>query len=161
MLRALFPDEVYDLPRDELIAWTAKNDVLRDGLAFSKGSDNDVSTANDMNRLLHMIYSGALFDGTARETAFDILFKQQFNVRLSRFLPPGTKVAHKTGTIGGFRNDSGIIFIDYDNHVILTIFTEWDEAAVWNQPEPYHQRVFEVETAMGKIGRLVYDHFKA
>ncbi len=161
LLRHLFPPEVVDLPHEELIAWATSHDVLRDGLAFSKGADNNVSTANAMNQLLYWMYSGRLFDGEARQTAFDILLKQQFNVRLSRFLPLDTKVAHKTGTIGGIRNDSGIITISDSNHVIVTLFTEWDEAPYWNQPAAHHQRVFEVETAMGVIGRAVYDEFQS
>ena len=160
LLRYLFPDEVVDLPLEELIAWSAKNDILRDGLAFSKGPENNVCTAKAMNKLLHMIYSGELFDGDVRETALDILLKQQFNVRLSRFLPLGTKVAHKTGTIGGIRNDSGIIAISDSNHVILTIFTEWDEAPFWDKPAAHHQRVFEVESAMGEIGLAAYNAFQ-
>ena len=161
LLRYLFPDDVADLPLEELIAWSVKNDVLRDGLAFSKGPENNVSTANAMNKLLHLMFSGGLFADDTRAAAFDILYKQQFNLRLSRFFPLGVKVAHKTGTIGGIRNDSGIIKIAEDNHVILTIFTEWDEAPYWNQPAAHHQRVFEVETAMGHIGLAVYDAFKA
>ena len=160
LLRYLFPDEVADLPPEEVIAWSAKNDVLRDGLAFSKGPENNVSTANAMNKLLHLMFSG-LFADDIRAVAFDILSKQQFNMRLSRFFPLGAKVAHKTGTIGGIRNDSGIIRIAEDNHVILTIFTEWDEAPYWDKPAAHHQRVFEVETAMGHIGLAVYDAFKA
>ena len=159
LIGTLFPAHVYEMSNDELTAWTSENDILRDGLAFSKGSDNNISTANAMNQLLHMIYSGALFDGESTQTALDILFKQQFNVRLSRFFPTGVKVAHKTGTIGGIRNDSGIIYLSDTNHVILTLFCEWDEAPYWNKPEAHHQRVFEVETAMGRIGRLVYDEF--
>lgn len=159
LIRTMFPEGIYDLPRDELMAWQSENDIVRDGLAFSKGSENNVSSANAMNELLHMIYTGALFDGESRQTALDILFQQQFNVRLSRFFPVTTKVAHKTGTIGGIRNDSGIIYISDTNHVILTLFCEWDEAPFWGKPEAHHQRVFEVETAMGRIGRLVYDNF--
>ena len=160
LLRYLFPDEVADLPPEEVIAWSVKNDVLRDGLAFSKGPENNVSTANAMNKLLHLVFSG-LFADDIRAVAFDILSKQQFNMRLSRFFPLGVKVAHKTGTIGGIRNDSGIIKIAEDNHVILTIFAEWDEAPYWDKPAAHHQRVFEVETAMGHIGLAVYDAFKA
>ena len=161
LLRHLFPDDVVDLPLEELIAWSAENDVLRDGLAFSKGPENNVSTANAMNRLLHMMHSGDLLEDAEKETAFDILLKQQFNVRLSRFLPLGIKVAHKTGTIGGIRNDSGIITLGEQNHVILTLFTEWDEAPYWNKPAAHHKRVFDVETAMGEIGRAVYDEFQS
>lgn len=161
LIRSMFPDGVYDLPNDKLTLWSSENDILRDGLAFSKKSDNNISTANAMNELLYMIYSGALFDGESRQTALDILFQQQFNIRLSRFFPATTKVAHKTGTIGGIRNDSGIIYINDSNHVILTLFTEWDEAPYWNKPEEHHQRVFEVETAMGKIGRCVFDEYQS
>ena len=159
LLRHAFPPEVADLPLEDLVKWTTENDILRDGLAFSKGPENNVSTANAMNELLRLMYSGSLFPDELRRVALDILQKQQFNVRLSRFLPLGLKVAHKTGTIGGIRNDCGIISIGDDNHVILSLLTEWDEAPYWNKPVEHHQRVFEVETAMGEIGRAVYDEF--
>ncbi len=158
LLRYAFPPQVADMPVAELVKWAAQNDVLRDGLCFSKGPENNVSTANAMNALLHLLH-GDLFPAELRAVAFEILHKQQFNVRISRFLPLGTKVAHKTGTIGGIRNDCGIISLGEANHVILTLFTEWDEAPIWNQPVAHHQRVFEVETAMGNIGRAVYDEF--
>ena len=158
LLRFAFPPEVADLPLEELVKWTTENDIRRDGLVFSKGAENNVSTAKAMNELLQLMY-GDLFPRDVRAVAFDILHKQQFNVRISRFLPLGTKVAHKTGTIGGIRNDCGIISVSDENHVILSLFTEWDEAPYWNKPAAHHQRVFEVETAMGKIGRAVYDEF--
>ena len=159
LLRYLFPEDVADLPLEQLGEWSMQNDILRDGLAFSCGPENNVSSANAMNQLLRLLWTGAGISDEARETAFDILHKQQFNVRLSRFLPLGVKVAHKTGTIGGIRNDSGIIEIDDSSHVILTLFTEWDEAPYWNRPAAHHQRVYEVETAMGDIGLAVYDAF--
>ena len=153
-----FPPEVADLPLEELVKWTTKNDIRRDGLVFSKGAENNVSTANAMNELLHMMY-GDLFPRDVRAVAFEILRKQQYKHRIARFLPLGVKVASKTGTIGGIRNDCGIISVGDGNHVILSLFTEWDEAPYWNKPAAHHQRVFEVETAMGEIGRAVYDEF--
>lgn len=161
LLKSLFPEELHGKPSEEIEAWSQKNDILRDGLAFSLEPDNNVATANDMNQLLNMMYSGELFSGDVKKTAFDILFKQQFNVRLSRFFPNGIKFAHKTGTIGGIRNDSGIIFIDDSNHVIVTMFTEWDAAPYWDKPIESHQRIFEVETAMGKVGRLALDAYQS
>ncbi len=158
LLRHAFPPEAADLPIEDLVKWTVENDILRDGLAFSKGPENNVSTANAMNALLQRMHAD-LFPDEVRALAFDILRKQQYSQRIPRFLPPGTKAANKTGTIGGIRNDSGIITISPDSHLILTIFSEWDEASVWNQPKAQHQRVFEVETAMGEIGRAAYDAF--
>ncbi|MCY4061946.1 MAG: class A beta-lactamase-related serine hydrolase [Chloroflexi bacterium] len=158
LLRHALPPEVADLPRDELVKWTTENDILRDGLPFSKGPENNVSTAKAMNALLHLMHSD-LFRKDVRAVAFDILHKQQFTHRIARFLPLGVKVASKTGTIGGIRNDCGIIRISESNHVIVSLFVEWDEAPYWNKPAAHHQRVFDVETAMGEIGRAVYDEF--
>ena len=158
LLRYAFPPEVADLPVEELVKWTTENDILRDSLPFSKGPENNVSTAKAMNALLLMMY-GDLFTEEVRAVAFDILQKQQYKHRLGRFLPLGAKVASKTGTIGGIRNDCGIISIGESNHAIVSLFVEWDEAPFWNKPAAHHQRVFEVETAMGEIGRAVYDEF--
>lgn len=158
LLRRAFPPEVADLPTEELVKWTTENDILRDGLVFSRGAENNVSTASAMNELLHMMY-GDLFPRDVRAVAFDILHKQQYTHRIARFLPLGVKVASKTGTIGGIRNDCGIISVGDENHVILSLFTDWNEAPYWNKPAAHHQRVFEVETAMGGIGRAVYDEF--
>lgn len=160
LIGEMFPPEVQAMPMEERMAWASTHDILRDSRTFSLTPDNDISTALDMNSLLHMIYQGELFGGEELETALGILFKQQFNVRMTRFFPPQIKVAHKTGTIGGIRNDSGIIYIDDNNHVILTEFVEWDQAPIWDQAEAQHQRVFEVETAMGKIGQLVLETYQ-
>ena len=85
LLRHAFPPEVADMPVEELVKWTTQNDVLRDGLCFSKGPENNVSTANAMNGLLHLMY-GDLFPADTRAVAFDILHKQQYKHRIARFL---------------------------------------------------------------------------
>ncbi len=158
LLRHAFPPEVADLPAQDLVKWTTENDILRDSLPFSKGPENNVCTAKAMTELLRLMH-GDLFPQGVRAVAFDILQKQQYKHRLARFLPLGTRVASKTGTIGGIRNDCGIITIGEANHVIVSLFTAWDEAPFWNKPAAHHQRVFEVETAMGEVGRAVYDEF--
>jgi beta-lactamase class A len=161
LLKTLFPPEIAELPLEEIRKWSDENDIVRDGTAFSRGPDNNVSTATAMTRLVAMLFKGEIVDSEIKDELIDILLKQQFNDRLPRFLPPGTKFAHKTGTIGGVRNDSGVIYIGETNHVAVTMFAWWDDQAVWHQPEAERQRIFEVETAMGKIGRLVYDHYSS
>jgi beta-lactamase class A len=160
LLKYLFPPEIRDLPLDEIGAWSNEHDVVRDGVTFALTPENNISSAHSMTKLLHMLYSGEIVQGTVKDELFDILHKQQLNQRLPRFLPAGVEFAHKTGTIGGVCNDSGIITIGENNHVIVTMFTHWNDAAVWNNPEARYQRVFEVESAMGKVGRLVYEHYR-
>jgi beta-lactamase class A len=161
LLKTLFPPEISALPLDEIKKWAEQNDIVRDGTAFSTGSDNNVSTAQAMTELVTRLFQGQIVDGTIHEELLAILYKQQLNDRLPRFLPPGTPCAHKTGTIGGVRNDSGVITISDHNHVAITVFTWWDDQAVWNQPEAERQRMFDIDTAIGRIGRLAYNHFQA
>lgn len=161
LLKTLFPPEVRDLPMEEISAWSNEHGVLYDGTAFSRGPDNNVSSANDMTALVYKLYMGEIVDGELKDELLGIMLKQQLNARLPRFLPAGTKFAHKTGTIGGTRNDSGVIYVGENNHVIITAFTVWDAQSVWKNPEAEHQRIFEVESAIGRIGRMVYDHYAA
>lgn len=159
LLQYLFPPEVRSLPLDELRAWTDENDIVRDGVVFSLESDNNVSTAPAMTELVRRLFQGEIVSGDIQEELLTIMRKQQYNQRLPRFLPPGTPFAHKTGTIAGFCNDSGVMTISDNSHAVVTAFTQWDDKAVFNQPVAQYQRVFEVESAIGKIGRLVYDYF--
>jgi len=159
LLKSLFPPEVAALPLDEIKAWTNDHDIVRDGLAFSRADDNNTSSALAMTELVARLFRGEIVDGALKDELLDILLKQQYNQRLPRLLPPSVKFAHKTGTIGGICNDSGVMTIDENNHVVVTLFTLWDDQAVWQDQEAKYQRVFEVETAMGKIGRCVYLHY--
>ncbi len=161
LLSYLWPEDIRSKPLEEIRAWADANDIVRDGLTFSLTEDNNISSAIDMSALVYKLYQGEVVGGALRDELMDILLRQQLNQRLPRFLPPGVKSAHKTGTIAGNANDSGILYVSDNSHVIVTLFTAWDEAAVWNQPEAKYRRIFEVETAMGKIGRLVYDHYAA
>ncbi len=159
LLKGLFPPELHDKSMEEIEEWSNTHDVVRDGVTFSRGPDNDVSSAKAMSKLVHMLYSGEIVQGEIKDEMMNILYKQNLNQRLPRFLPAGVRFAHKTGTIGGHFNDSGVMTIDDNNHVVVTVFTFWDAAAVWDDPVGRYQRVFEVESAIGKIGRLVYDHY--
>ncbi|MCC6803648.1 MAG: serine hydrolase [Anaerolineae bacterium] len=159
LIKGLFPPEVAELPPDEIRAWSSEHDVVRDGVVFSRESDNNVSSAASMTKLVTMLFKGEIVDGAVRDEVMGILYKQQLKQRLPRFLPPTVEFGNKTGTIASFCNDSGVMTIDANNHVAVTAFTAWDDQAYWQQPEPRAQRYFEVETAIGKIGKQVYDHY--
>lgn len=128
---------------------------------YSKGPENNVSTPRDMTKLLQLIYTGRAAGREATDEMLRILLKQTLNDRLPRFLPPGTRVAHKTGTLTGFRNDAGIIYIDDMQHVAITIFSEWDSKAVKGDPAAERQRTYDVDSAFGHIARAVFDYYSA
>jgi beta-lactamase class A len=69
--------------------------------------------------------------------------------RIKGELPPGTVVAHKTGTLAGTVDDCGIIYLpDGQGHVVLTVLTK-----------DFTADTSDVEEIIAKIARLVYDYF--
>ncbi|MCA0458747.1 MAG: class A beta-lactamase-related serine hydrolase [Chloroflexi bacterium] len=159
LLKGLWPAEIQDQPLEVIKEWSKDHDIVRDGVTFSRGSDNNVSTALAMNELVYKLFDGQIVEGELKDELLGIMYKQQLNQRLPRFLPAGVDFAHKTGTIGGVCNDSGVMTIGENNHAIVTAFTWWNDEPYWNKPQERIQRVFEVESAIGKVGRLVYDHY--
>lgn len=123
--------------------------------AFSP--ENNVATPRDMTQLFKLLYEGKAPDRQWSDFGLDILMHQQLNDRIPRFLPQGTVVAHKTGTIGPVRNDAGIIYVNDHSHVILSEFVLWQPP---QDPEAARQKVFEVENAMGEIALLAYQAFQ-
>ena len=129
----------------------------RDGRAFSAGPDNNVSTPRDMTTLLAMIYRGEVVNRAACDQMLHIMLQQQLNQRLPRFLPEGTPFAHKTGTLSGIRNDAGILYVDDNCHVAITAFSRWDAEAVKGNPVAQQDRMHQIDSAFGQIGRAIYD----
>jgi beta-lactamase class A len=126
---------------------------------FAKGPENNTSTPRDMTKLLEFIYTGRAASREATDEMLRILLKQTLNDRLPRFLPPGTRVAHKTGTLSGFRNDAGIIYVDETQHVAVTVFSEWDSKAVKGDPAADRQRQYDIDSAFGHIARAIFDYY--
>lgn len=151
------PDPNQD--RYALARWEAEHGVRRDGFSYSLGSDNNVGTPREMTRLLEMIFRAEIFTREACDAILEILLKQQLNDRLPRFLPPGTRIAHKTGTFSGVRNDCGLIYINSQSHVAVTVLSTWDHDAVRRDPVAAWKRAVELDTAMGYIGLAAYEAF--
>lgn len=147
------------LDRTEFARHFHKVGYRKEGVTFKASPENNASSAQDMTRLCAMAFRGEIVDRTHSDQMLAILLKQQLNDRLPRFLPPGTKFAHKTGTIGGVRNDAGVIYIHEESHAAVTVFSEWDLDAVWNDGVAQRQRIYEIESAFGHIGRAVFEAF--
>jgi beta-lactamase class A len=110
----------------------------------------DQSTPRAMNMLLEMIYKKEMLDEESCDLIISIMLEcQTGRGRIKGDLPGRTKVAHKTGTIGGTANDSGIIYLpDNLGHVALTVFTK-----------DMTLKGKDVEEIIAKISKFVYDYF--
>ena len=158
-IRELFDDLLPSSdPTQDMLA-LARGPRNRTGISYSLGPDNDTGTPAALTELLAFIWRGETVNRAACDAMLDILLKQQLNDRLPRYLPPGTPCAHKTGTLPGIRNDSGIIYAGEHSHVAVTVFSRWDDEAVSDDPIARSEQPIAIDAAFGRIGRLLYDAF--
>jgi beta-lactamase class A len=86
--------------------------VLRgvsDDPAFAAGMNN-MATAASLARTLEVIARCDGFTRTSCDAMLEILEGQQFRTQIPAGLPPGTRVANKTGSITAHRHDGAIVF---------------------------------------------------
>ncbi|MCY3898735.1 MAG: class A beta-lactamase-related serine hydrolase [Caldilineaceae bacterium] len=158
-IRELFDDLLPSSDPTQDILALAAGPLNRTGVTYSLGPDNDTGTPAALTELLACIWRGEAVSRAACDAMLDILLKQQLNDRLPRYLPPGTPCAHKTGSLPGIRNDSGIIYAGENAHVAVTVFSRWDDEAVSDDPIARSEQPIAIDAAFGRIGRLLYDTF--
>lgn len=82
---------------------------VEDNKAYEKGLNN-TTTARGLQQLLEAIARGEAVDEDASRQMIEILERQKFNEGIPAGLPPGTRVAHKTGEITKIHHDAAIVF---------------------------------------------------
>ena len=82
---------------------------VEDTKAFEKGLNN-TATARALQILLASIADNTAAGPEASQQMLAILERQKFNEGIPAGLPPGTKVAHKTGEITKIHHDAAIVF---------------------------------------------------
>lgn len=82
---------------------------LEDSKAFGQGLNN-TTTARALLKLMEAIARGEAVDADSSRQMIEILERQTFNERIPAGLPPGTRVAHKTGEITRIQHDAAIVF---------------------------------------------------
>jgi len=82
---------------------------VEDGKAFQKGLNN-TTTARALMVLLDRIARGRAVDAASDREMVLILARQRFRDAIPAGLPPGTPVAHKTGSITKIHHDAAIVY---------------------------------------------------
>lgn len=90
--------------------------------AFRKGMNN-TTTSRGLARALAAIARCQGFSRASCDEMMEILSGQEFNEMIPAGLPPGTRVAHKTGWITGIRHDGGIVFPPGRAPYVIVILT--------------------------------------
>jgi beta-lactamase class A len=96
---------------------------VEDGKAYAKGMNN-VVTAFDLALLFEKMAKGKTVNAAASAAMIKILLDQRFNDIIPARLPPGTKVAHKTGFFTGVHHDSGIVFLPDGRKYVLVLLSK-------------------------------------
>jgi len=115
---------------------------------------DNVTTPNDMMKLLEKIYKGEAASRSSCDEILELMKKCQTGKnRISKHIPRDEiKIAHKTGTITGVVNDVGIVFPKEKEPYIICVFTKDIEG----EPEIY---VPIGEKAIATASKIAYDCF--
>lgn len=95
---------------------------VEDIKAFDRGMNN-VATARDLAILLSAIEGSRPEIGSHAKAMLDILLAQEFNEQIPAGLPPGTRVAHKTGEITAHSHDAAIVYPAGREPYVLVVLT--------------------------------------
>jgi beta-lactamase class A len=82
---------------------------VEDNKAYEKGMNN-TTTARGLLILLEAIAKGQVVDSDSSRQMVEIMTRQKFNEAIPAGLPPGTRVAHKTGELMKIHHDAAIVY---------------------------------------------------
>ncbi len=117
---------------------------VEDPKAFDRGLNN-TTDAYDMLLIMKAIAKKQIVSEAACNEMLAILLDQKLNRKIPALLPPGTKVAHKTGSITGIDHDAAIVYKTDDHPFVLVILTQGIRSHT------------KAEQLIAQISKLIFD----
>jgi beta-lactamase class A len=111
------------------------------------------TTAREMVQLLELIETGKAVSPEACKEMIEHLKKCEDKEKMTRFLPAGTVVAHKTGSVNESKTDAGILYLK-SGPVALCILTDKNEDTRWVTDNAG-------QVLIARAAKEVYDHLAA
>lgn len=96
---------------------------VEDGKAYAMGLNN-TTTARDLALLLDAIARGRAASRPQTTRMVDFLLGQEFNEGIPAGVPPGVRVAHKTGEITAISHDAAIVYPPGRGPYVLVVLTK-------------------------------------
>jgi beta-lactamase class A len=118
---------------------------VEDQKAFDAGLNN-TTTARDLAIILSAIQENKAASPKSCAAMRDVLLEQEFNTGIPAELPPGTRVAHKTGWITGITHDASIVYPEHGPTYVLVVLTR----GIQDEPT--------AEKLIADLSRIVYEH---
>jgi beta-lactamase class A len=109
------------------------------------------TTAKEMVGLLELIEAGKVVSPVACKEMLVHLKACDDKEKMTRLLPAGTVVAHKTGSVNASKTDAGIIYLK-SGPVAVCVLTDENDDKRWVIDNA-------AQVLIAKIAKEVYDHF--
>jgi beta-lactamase class A len=132
----------------ERVGTANTNNMLRQfGLAVSGvRSNGDVyTTAGGMELLLEAIARHQAVSPEASDEMLALLASETLDSRIPALLPPGTRIAHKTGSWDNATNDAGLVYSPNATYVIAVLSDLGNDT--------------NADQEIARLSRAVYDYF--
>jgi beta-lactamase class A len=110
-----------------------------------------VSTPDETTSLFTMLHEGRAVSPALDSLALRVLLANQDGNMMTRWLPDGTRVAHKTGSVDRSRNDCGIMYTPAAP-IALCVMTRENEDTTYRVDNAAHLLI-------ARIARAVYSHW--
>lgn len=121
---------------------------LEDKQAYQAGVNNE-ATARGFMHILVKLARREVVSAEDSDEMITILSQQEFNEMIPAQLPPGVRVAHKTGWTGDYYHDVGIVYPPDREPFVLAILTK---GYAESEPEKAHAFV-------ASLAQEVYEHW--
>lgn len=79
------------------------------------------TTPKELGAFFEKLYKGEIIDKEYSQKMLELLKRQKINDRTPKYLPKEAVVAHKTGDIGYFEHDGGIVFTSSGDYVFVVL----------------------------------------
>lgn len=123
-----------------------KSFLSENGFNSSETGTPPKTTASDIALFFEKLHQGKLVSPEYSQKMIELLKEQQSNDGLPKYLPDKSKVANKTGDIGWFKHDAGIIYTDTGDDYVIVVMSESDSPA-------------GAQERIALISKAVYDYF--
>lgn len=121
------------------------NFLKREGFFESSIGKPPKTTAADTALFFEKLYKEEIVDPERSQKMIELLLKQQLNDRIPKYLPKDVKVAHKTGELGFYKHDAGIVFAENGDYIFVVL-------SETNSPAKTAEEI-------ANLSKNVYDYF--
>lgn len=98
------------------------------------------TSAKDIGNFYNKLYKGEFIGSDAM---LELLKNQAFDDRIPKYLPADIEIANKTGELDGVKHDSGIVFSESGDYIIVVLTDSKDSASSAEKIALFSKRIYD------------------